>query len=253
MSARHVARVSSLLLAGLLITACSDGASSGSAAPQVITVSAAASLTDAFTEIGAAYSASHSGVDVRFNFGGSSTLAEQINAGAPVDVFAAASDRAMQTTLDAGTVGPPVIFTRNSMAIALPVGNPADITSLADLADPDVTVVVCNEPVPCGSAARAVFDTSGLTVTPASLEPDVRAVLTKVISDEADAGIVYRSDIAAAGDTVESIDIPDSVNAVNEYPIAATTDAAMQAQDFIDFVLSDAGQSILTRWGFTSR
>jgi len=253
MNVGRTVRASSLLLTGLLITACSGGASSDSAASQVITVSAAASLTDAFTEIGTAYSASHPDVDVRFNFGGSSTLAEQINAGAPVDVFAAASDRAMRTTLEAGTVGSPAIFTRNSMAIAVPVGNPADITSLDGLANPDVTVVVCDEPAPCGSAARAIFDASGLTVTPASLEPDVRAVLTKVISDEADAGIVYRSDISAAGDTVESIDIPDSVNAVNEYPIAATTDAAPQAQDFIDFVLSDAGQSILTRWGFTSR
>lgn len=235
-----------LLTATFALTACSNAGSS------TLTVSAAASLTDAFTEIGEQYMADNPGVEIRFNFAGSSTLAEQINAGAPVDVFAAASEKSMQTALDAGTVLDPTIFTTNAMAVAVPAGNPAGIEGLGDLADPEVTVVMCDAPVPCGSAAASLLELNGLQVTPASLEPDVRAVLTKVIADEADAGLVYRSDVAAAGAAVEGIAIPDERNVVNEYPIAVTTDAAAQAADFVDFVLSDAGQSVLAQWGFTS-
>jgi len=229
----------------LALTACSNDTGT-----TTLTVSAAASLTDAFTEIGEQYMAENPGVEIRFNFAGSSTLAQQINAGAPVDVFAAASDKAMQVAFDAGSVLSPEIFTTNAMTIAVPAGNPAAIDDLSDLADPNVTVVMCDAVVPCGSAAVSLLELNGLQVTPASLEPDVRAVLTKVIADEADAGIVYRSDIAAAGAAVEGIAIPDDRNVVNGYPIAATVDASPAAQDFIDHVLSDAGQSVLARWGF---
>lgn len=234
-----------LLTATSALTACASAGSS------TLTVSAAASLTDAFTEIGEQYMADHPGVEIRFNFAGSSTLAEQINAGAPVDVFAAASEKSMQTALDAGTVLDPTIFTTNAMAIAVPAGNPAAIEDLGDLADPNVTVVMCDAPVPCGAAAASLLELNGVPVTPASLEPDVRAVLTKVITDEADAGLVYRSDVAAAGSAVEGIAIPDERNVVNAYPIAVTADAAAEAADFVDFVLGDAGQAVLAQWGFT--
>jgi len=219
-------------------------------ATRAITVSAAASLTDAFTEIGAEFTQRNPGTDIRFNFAGSSTLAEQINSGAPVDVFAAASTTAMNRAADA--LDEPVSFAANSLAIAVPGGNPANIEALSDLTDPNVTIVVCNAPVPCGEAADALFEKNELRVTPASLEPDVRAVLTKVIADEADAGIVYRTDIAAAGQQIDSIDIPDTDNVRTIYPIATTTEAPGQAQAFVDFVLSDVGQDTLRKWGFTS-
>lgn len=250
------------LLAGVVVASfalagCSSGADSTGDAPAgeatVVTVSAASSLTDAFTAIGDAYSAAHPGTELRFNFAGSSTLAEQIIAGAPVDVFAAASPLAMQKAVDGGSMSDPTIFTENSLAIAVPAGNPSNVSSLADLAREDVTVVVCAEAVPCGAATAELFARNGLDVTPASLEPDVRAVLTKVAVDEADAGVVYRTDVAAAGADVEGIDIPDDMNVVNEYLIATTAGAPSAAQGFVEYVLSDQGQTILARWGFTPR
>ena len=216
-----------------------------------ITVSAAASLTDAFTDIGEAFEMQNPDMDVRFNFAGSSTLAEQINAGAPVDIFAAASTASMQTTIDAATVRVPRNFATNQLAIAVPPGNPAGINDLIDLQGPDVTLIICNEVVPCGAKALELFERNDLSVTPSSLEPDVRAVVTKVVADEADAGIVYRTDLAAAGDQVEGIAIPDDINVVNEYAIALTVDAQEGSQTFVDFVLSDQGQQILRTWGFT--
>lgn len=235
-----------LALPLLLLAACA----SNDDASSVITVSAAASLSDAFTEIGEAFEQRNPDVTVRFNFAGSSTLAEQINSGAPVDVFAAASDGAMDRAHSELQERRP--FASNSLAIAVPPGNPAGITSLKDLAQSSVTLVVCDAPVPCGAAALALFDKNDLDITPSSLEPDVRAVLTKVITDEADAGIVYRSDVLAAGAQVESIDIPDSSNVSTTYPIAIVNGAPSPAGDFMDFVLSDNGQAIVRKWGFGS-
>ena len=232
----------------LLLTGCSTN---HDATTQTITVSAAASLTDAFAEIGAAFTERNPDTDVRFNFAGSSTLAEQINAGAPVDVFAAASLDSMQSAIEAGSITDHEPFTSNALAIAVPSGNPAGIASLADLADPDVSLVVCAKQVPCGAAATALFEQNSLDVTPVSLEADVRAVLTKVIADEADAGIVYRTDITGAGTEVEEITISDERNIATTYPIATTADAGPDAQAFVDFVLSDDGQEILDSWGFT--
>lgn len=230
----------------------STGNSNDNGDASTITVSAAASLTDAFTEIGEAFMAREPGVKVRFNFAGSSALAEQINAGAPVDVFAAASPAAMKVTTDAGSTISPVTFAANSLAIAIPKSNPAGIGSLDDLANSDVTLVVCNERVPCGAATAQLIDQNDLDLRPSSLEPDVRAVLTKVIVDEADAGIVYRSDVLAAREEVRGIDIPDSINVTNDYSIAVTTEANDDSRDFVDFVLGDDGQGILRSWGFES-
>lgn len=232
----------------LVLTGC---ANNDDAATQTITVSAAASLTDAFTEIGTAFTERNPDTDVRFNFAGSSTLAEQINAGAPVDVFAAASLDSMQSSIEAGSINDPEPFTSNALAIAVPPGNPAGIASLTDLAGADVTVVVCAKQVPCGAAATALFELNSLDVTPVSLEADVRAVLTKVIADEADAGIVYRTDITSAGTDVEGITISDAQNVSTTYPIATTTGAGRDAQAFVDFVMSADGQEILDSWGFT--
>ncbi len=236
-----------------LLAACGSSGTTDSGTPTAtLTVSAAASLTDAFTEIGERYAEEHPGTEVRFNFAGSSTLVEQVNSGAPVDVLATASDATMQSAVGAGSVTDPVLFAANSLAIAVPAGNPAGIRSLADLADPDVTVVLCAPQVPCGAAADDLLTANGLDITPASLEPDVRAVLTKVTADEVDAGLVYRTDLVAAGSAVEGIAIPDAANVVTAYPIAVTDQGAPEAQDFVDLVLSDEGQGILERWGFTA-
>ena len=159
-------------------------------------------------------------------------------------------DRAVQ----AGTVEQPELFATNTLAIAVPPNNPAQISRLDDLAHPDITIVVCDVPVPCGAATQRLFDANALSVAPASLERDVRAVLTKVIQDEADAGIVYRTDITAAGDGVHGIDISSESNVINSYPIAVSATAGDSSRDlateFVDFVLSDDGQSILRSWGF---
>lgn len=239
-----------VLLVGLALPLLLASCASNDDVTTVITVSAAASLSDAFTEIGEAFEQRNPDVTVRFNFAGSSTLAEQINAGAPVDVFAAASNEAMDRASSELEERRP--FASNSLAIAVPSGNPAGITSLKDLAQSSVTLVMCDAPVPCGAAALALFDRNDLDITPSSLEPDVRAVLTKVITDEADAGIVYRSDVLAAGDQVESIEIPDSTNVSTTYPIAIVNGASSTARDFMDFVLSEDGQAIVRTWGFGS-
>ena len=239
-----------VLLVGLALPILLTSCVSNEDASSVITVSAAASLSDAFTEIGEVFEERNPEVTVRFNFAGSSTLAEQINSGAPVDVFAAASDEAMERAQS--ELEEPRQFAVNALAIAVPPGNPAGITSLQDLEQPSVTLVVCDAPVPCGAAALALFDRNNLDITPSSLEPDVRAVLTKVITDEVDAGIVYRSDVRAAGDQVESIEIPDPSNVSTIYPIAIVKGSQPTARNFMDFVLSDEGQSILREWGFGS-
>ena len=236
--------VVSLIAASLPFAGCANDDAS------TITVSAASSLTDAFTEIGAAFEEQNPGTSIRFNFAGSSTLAEQINSGAPVDVFAAASTAAMQRAVDSGSVETPRAFATNSLAIAVPLQNPAGISDLTDLADPAVTLVVCDSPVPCGVAAQELFAKNALTIEPASLEPDVRAVLTKVIVDEADAGIVYRTDLNAAIGDVIGIQIPDDLNVVDRYLIATTSDANDDGQRFVEFVTSNEGQRILQSWGF---
>lgn len=237
-----------LVFAFALTSCASDDSNSDDAS--TITVSAAASLTDVFSDIGAAFTEQYPDIQIRFNFAGSSTLAEQITAGAPVDVFASASSVSMDKAID--VLDDPIDFASNSLAIAVPPTNPANITNLADLADRSVTLVICNSPVPCGAATQQLFERAGLDVTPASLEPDVRAVLTKVITDEADAGIVYRTDIAAAGDQIASVEIPSGDNVVTVYPIAVTKNARPRAQIFVDFVLGDSGQEILRGWGFGS-
>lgn len=242
-------RAACVLVAALFgLTGCSSDNTN------TITVSAAASLMDSFTALGAAFEQDNPGITVRFNFAGSSTLAEQLTAGAPVDVFAAASPEAMDRAVEDGTVAQPEMFATNTLAIAVPSHNPAQIARLDDLADPNITLVVCDIPVPCGAATQRLFDANAVSVAPASLERDVRAVLTKVIQDEADAGIVYRTDITAAGAKVRGIDISSESNVINSYPIAVTAtaedDSTDLATDFVDFVLSDDGQSILRSWGF---
>jgi molybdate transport system substrate-binding protein len=211
-----------LVLAGCAQDVPSSSPSSSSALRGSITVDAAASLNEVFPALGKRFEAEHPGTTVTFSFGGSGALAASIVAGAPVDVFAAASAATMQTVTDASlTAGSPVVVARNSLEIAVPPGNPGGITGLEDFADPARTIVLCDATVPCGAAATQVFDRAGITPKPDSTEPDVTSVLTKVEGNEADAGLVYVTDVRAAGDAVEGIPFDGAAQAITDYPIAA--------------------------------
>lgn len=249
-------------VAGLLAGGCGtnessagSGASDDSAAPQraTVTVLAAASLTDVFGQSEPAFEQANPGADVRFSFAGSSSLAQQIVNGAPADVFASANKKQMGAVADAGLVaGEPQVFTTNVLTIVVPPGNPKQITTFADVARPDVTEVVCAPQVPCGAATEKVERSAGVQLSPASEEPDVRSVLSKVAAGEADAGLVYVTDARSAQGQVEQIDFPESAEAINEYPIATLRDApqARLAQAFVDFVLGPQGRQALTSAGF---
>lgn len=224
---------------------------SGPAGP--VTVFAAASLTDAFEAIGAAFEEAHPASDVTCVFASSSTLATQITQGAPADVFAPADRTQMDAVADTGLVaGRPVAFAGNTLEIVVEDGNPLDIRGLADLTREDVTVVLAAEEVPAGRYAREALDAQGLDVRPASLETDVRAVRSRVVLGEADAGVVYASDIATAGDGVEGVAIPADENVPATYPIATLDDASnpAAARAFVDFVTSADGRRLLREHGF---
>lgn len=220
-----------------------------------LTVFAAASLTDAFTTLGTRFEQRHPDVDVSFNFAGSTTLSTQIVQGAPADVFAAANHTQIDTVDDAGLLaGAPTDFATNRLEIAVEPGNPLDIGDLGDLTRSDITLVLAADEVPAGQYAREALDARGIRVDPASLEPDVRAVLSRVALGEADAGIVYASDIVAAGDTVGGVTVPAGDNVVARYPIAALTDAPNPeaAAAFVEYVRSDDARPVLADAGFAA-
>lgn len=217
-----------------------------------IGVFAAASLTGTFTELGRAFEAARPGTTVVLNFGASSSLAQQILSGAPVDVFAAASPATMKTVTDAGDAGTAEVFARNRLQIAVPADNPGAVTGLADFAEPDLAIALCAPKVPCGAAAAAAFAAAGITPSVDTQEQDVKAALAKVILGEVDAALVYRTDVQAAGAKVAGIDFPEADVAVNDYPIAVTTDSANAgaAAAFVAYILSPPGQRILSAAGF---
>lgn len=231
-----------LLMTGCAAPAPDDGAVSGS-----LTVYAAASLKTSFDEVAEAFTAQHPGIRISPVYDGSSTLATQIEAGAPADVFASA-DEATMATVSEFTLSPQV-FASNTLVIVVPAGNPQKVTGLGDLSR--VVTVLCAPEVPCGAASATLLAAADVTVDAASLEQNVTAVLTKVAAGEADAGLVYATDVAGRDD-VASVVPEGSDDVVNEYPIAALTDAANPgaAAAFVDFVLSDAGQKILRDRGF---
>ncbi len=213
---------------------------------------AAASLTEAFTTLSRQFEAAHPGVKVKLNFGASSALAQQILAGAPADVFASASPTNLKQVIAGKAASTSTNFAKNVLEIAVPPSNPGGVTSINDLAKRSVKVALCQPQVPCGATAAKVFMNAHLTVTPVTLEADVKSTLTKVELDEVDAGLVYVTDVRAAGGKVHGITIPAAVNASTEYPIATLTKApnAAAAQAFVDFVLSEAGAGVLTADGF---
>lgn len=220
-----------------------------------ITVFAAASLTESFERLGREFEAAHPGSKVTFNFAGSSALAQQLNQGAPADVFAAAAPANMKQVTDSGTVtATPKTFARNTLQIAVPKGNPGKVTGLADFAEADLKIALCAEQVPCGAAAEKVFAAAKITPAPDTLEQDVKAVLTKVSLGEVDAALVYRTDVKAAGDKIEGEDFAEASGAVNDYPIAPLAKApnAATAKAFVDYVLSQKGRDVLTAAGFAA-
>lgn len=254
----HTGRRASAALLGalvLVLAACS-GATDGRPDPAdgtgdmlggEVTVYAAASLSGVFDVMADAFMAEHPGVQVVPVYDGSSTLATQISGGAPADVFASADEATMRAVVD--LVVAPEVFASNTLVIAVPADDPGRVRTLADLAD--VTTVLCAPEVPCGAASATLLHRAGVEVEAASLEQNVTAVLTKVATGEADAGLVYATDTASRADVTTIV--PDGADeVVNRYPIAALADARSPdaATAFVAFVLSDAGQAILADAGF---
>jgi len=240
-------------IASAVALAPSQAAPAAAVPTGTITVSAAASLTDVLPVIAAAFQKRYPGTVVKFNFGGSPALVEQIRAGAPVDVLATASEPTMWKAVNAGLVGRPLLFAKNSMAIAMPPANPAGIRQLSDLGRPGVLVAVCDVAVPCGAAARDLLTRNSVSVTPVTRELDVRQVLGKVMSDEVDAGIVYVTDVRAAGAKVSSVAIASASNVTTTYPIATVADThnPVGASVFVSYVrFSASAQGILRAYGF---
>ncbi|MEU4450702.1 molybdate ABC transporter substrate-binding protein [Nocardioides sp. NPDC023903] len=237
------------MAAVLALAGC--GSSSEGSEDRELTVFAAASLTDTFTELAEEFEKDHPGVKVTTSFGGSSDLVAQIEDGAPADVFASADTKNMDKLGDLAT--DPQDFAVNTLEIATPPGNPADITGFQDLAKAGTKVVVCAAEVPCGSATAQMEKETGVDIEPVSEEQSVSDVLAKVTSGDADAGVVYVTDVTAAGDTVTGVEFEESDQVVNTYPISALdgSDDADLAQEFVDLVLSETGQKVLTDAGFS--
>lgn len=245
----------------LVLAACSSdspaptaaGSSSGSKSISgSVTVFAAASLTEAFGDEKAALQAEQPGLNLTLNFAGSGTLVTQIQQGAPADVIATADTASMQKLVDAGLVEPSTVFAHNKLAIVVAAGNPKDVHALDDLARPDVTVVLADPSVPAGTYAAQILTKADVAVTPKSLETDVRSAVARVTSGEADAAIVYATDVRAAGGQATGVEIPDDLNVVADYPIAivkATThhDAAAA---FVDAIAKGSGREALVARGF---
>ncbi|MEV6882974.1 molybdate ABC transporter substrate-binding protein [Streptomyces sp. NPDC051135] len=273
-SARRTRRMLQVAGAGaaalLALSACSSsdsdagsGSGSGSDAEAggsdklsgTVNVFAAASLTESFTELGKEFEKQHPGTKVVFNFGGSDSLAAGITNGAPADVFASASPKTMKVVTDAdAAAGTPATFVRNRLEIATLPGNPDKVASLKDLTGDDLKVVLCDKTVPCGAAAQKALTAADLKLTPVSYEEDVKSALNKVVLKEADAAVVYKTDVRAAGDKVEGVEFPESAEAVNDYPITLLKDAPNTAagKAFIALVRSAEGQKVLTGAGFTA-
>jgi molybdate transport system substrate-binding protein len=246
--------------AALLLAGCGGGPATASGAAsgagsgdRTLTVLAAASLTEVFDELRPAFESANPGVTVRLNYAASSDLAQQIVNGAPADVFAAASDATMRTVADAGlTAGAPTVFATNVLQIATAPGNPRGVAAFADLARPELKVVVCAPQVPCGAAAAKIQEATGVALAPVSEEPDVKSTLGKVTTGDADAALVYVTDVAAAGGAVQGVAFPEAGGATTNYPIAALRDAPQPelAAAWVELVTGPAGREALAAAGF---
>jgi molybdate transport system substrate-binding protein len=253
------------VVVALVLVACSSSSSStassggtasaaGSAKPTgTLVVFAAASLNAAFDKISVQFEKANPGVTVKFNYAGSSSLVTSIKQGAPADVFASANTSNMTAVTDASLAGgTPQVFARNDAEIMVEAGNPKSIKSINDLSNSAIKVVLCAPAVPCGSLAQQIFKKANITVKPVSEEASVSGVVTKVSLGEADAGLVYVTDVKAGGDKIEGVAIPSAQNVIADYPIVRLKDAsnATAADAFISYVMSPAGQEVLASYGF---
>ena len=248
--------------AALVLTACGGGqpasapsTTSSSVAREsgTLIVLAAASLTTSFNKIKADFESAHPGVTVKLTYDGSSTLVQQITNGAQADVFASADQANMDKVAKASlNDGAPQLFARNKLEIAVPPNNPKNIASFADLAKPGVVVVVCADAVPCGAAALKVEAATGVRISPASKETAVTGVLSKVESGDADAGLVYLTDVNSAGSKVKGVPFPEADKAINDYPITVLKNAPQSAlaKEFVAFVRGEQGRKELGAVGF---
>jgi molybdate transport system substrate-binding protein len=235
------------------VAACGGAAPSSDAQPVTVDVFAAASLTDAFRAVGDGFHRANSNVTLEFNFAGTPTLVTQIEQGAQADVFASADTANMdKLRADGYTSGTPQVFAHNKLEIVVAAGNPKHIATLSDLAKPGVIYISAGPTVPAGKYALQALQKAGVTATPKSLETDVKSVISKIELGEADAGIVYTTDVKAAAGKVDGVQIPDGDNVAATYPVAVVKDSkhAGAAGDFITYVLSPAGQSKLVSFGF---
>jgi len=247
---RAVLAGAALLAAAIGAAGCGSPADAGEASPATLDVFAASSLTEVFTQLGDDFTAAHPDVKVVCNFAGSSDLVTQLQQGASADVFASADTANMEKAGDLAAGAE--IFAGNTLAIAVEQGNPEHITGLADLDRDDLKVVLAAPDVPAGKYAGEILDDAGVSVDPVSLEVSVKGVVTKISLGEADAGIVYVTDVAAAKGKIDSVAIPEEENVIASYPIATLTGSDDQgaAQAFVDLVLSDEGQQVLADYGF---
>ncbi|MFF4507757.1 molybdate ABC transporter substrate-binding protein [Streptomyces sp. NPDC001401] len=269
-SARRTRRTLQVAGAGaaalLALSACSSSddsssakagtSASASSSPKLsgtVTVFAAASLQESFTTLGKEFEKAHPGTKVTFSFGGSDSLAAGITGGAPADVFASASPKTMKIVTDKkDNASEPATFVRNQLEIATLPGNPDKVSSLKDLTKSSLKVVLCDKTVPCGAAAQKALDASKLKLTPVSYEEDVKSALNKVVLKEADAAVVYKTDVKAAGSKVQGVEFPESTSAINAYPITLLKNAKNPeaAKAFIALVQSAEGQKVLSEAGF---
>src|SRR5215469_5459193 len=258
--ARKAIRIGALgacVATATVLAACSSSPSSSSSGQVkgTVIVFAATSLTEAFNKIGSQFEHAHPGTTVKFNYNGSSSLASSITQGAKADVFASAATSNMDTVVSAGdAVGQPKTFAKNEMEMMVAKGNPMNITAVSSLANPAVKVVLCASTVPCGVYAADVFSKAGVTVRPVSEETNVGGVVTKVTLGEADAGMVYVTDVKANESQATGVPIPANQNVIADYPMVEVKGApnATAAKSFMDYVSSAAGQQVLTSFGFKS-
>lgn len=242
----------------LTLAGCSSSNGSGSttatsAPPRTLTVFAAASMTSTFNDLGKDFQQQNPGVTVTFNYAGSQALAQQLTNGASADVFASANQSTMKTVTDAGlATGTAQVFATNVLQIVVPPDNPAGVSSFQDLAKPGLKLVTCATSVPCGAATQTVEQATGITLSPVSQEQAVTDVLTKVRTGEADAGLVYKTDVLSAGSAVKGVSFPESSKAINTNYIVSLKNAPQSelAGKFVDLVMSDAGQQVLQDAGF---
>ncbi|WP_420452542.1 molybdate ABC transporter substrate-binding protein [Ilumatobacter sp.] len=254
MQRRHL--TATLVVGCIAVTAPTACGSAGDAGPEAevdveVLVLAAASLADAFAQVAEAFEAANPGIDVVTSFGGSNSVAVQVEQGAPADVVAFADQAPMTELLDTGLVDGAEIFATNALALAVPAGNPGGVTSLADLARDDLLIGTCAAEVPCGRYAAAALDAAGVVASLDTAEPDVASLVAKLEAGELDAGLVYVTDVAGS-DRLESIELPAGVDVRAAYPIGIPTDAPRpeEARDFVAFVRSDDGARILADAGF---